>query len=107
MVTVDIQGDLGQCTIIFRAAVYLIALFYMFFGVSIVADRFMAAIEVITSQEREVKMKKITGEPYTILIRVWNETVSNLTLMALGESIDIQETEQKEIERKKEIWRAQ
>lgn len=31
-------------------------------------------------------MKKITGEPYTILIRVWNETVSNLTLMALGSS---------------------
>ncbi|RCN37534.1 hypothetical protein ANCCAN_16567 [Ancylostoma caninum] len=58
----------------------------MFFGVSIVADRFMAAIEVITSQERGVKMKKITGEPYTILIRVWNETVSNLTLMALGSS---------------------
>ncbi|ETN82216.1 Calx-beta domain protein [Necator americanus] len=46
----------------------------------------MAAIEVITSQEREMKMKKITGEPYTILIRVWNETVSNLTLMALGSS---------------------
>ncbi|PIO70278.1 hypothetical protein TELCIR_07878, partial [Teladorsagia circumcincta] len=84
-------GDLGQCTIIFRAAVYLIALFYMFFGVSIVADRFMAAIEVITSQEREVKMKKITGEPYTILIRVWNETVSNLTLMALGESMHVWE----------------
>ncbi|WKY13170.1 hypothetical protein Q1695_004185 [Nippostrongylus brasiliensis] len=80
------QDNLQQCTIIFRAAVYLIALFYMFFGVSIVADRFMAAIEVITSQEREVKMKKITGEPYTILIRVWNETVSNLTLMALGSS---------------------
>ncbi|EYC30998.1 hypothetical protein Y032_0004g1895 [Ancylostoma ceylanicum] len=80
------QTDLQECTIIFRAAIYLIALFYMFFGVSIVADRFMAAIEVITSQERGVKMKKITGEPYTILIRVWNETVSNLTLMALGSS---------------------
>ncbi|VDP13962.1 unnamed protein product [Heligmosomoides polygyrus] len=78
--------NLQECTIFFRAAIYLIALFYMFFGVSIVSDRFMAAIEVITSQEREVKMKKITGEPYTILIRVWNETVSNLTLMALGSS---------------------
>lgn len=44
----------------------------------------MASIEVITSQEKEVKMKKITGEPYTVLIKVWNETVSNLTLMALG-----------------------
>jgi len=46
----------------------------------------MAAIEVITSQEREVTLKKVTGEPYTILIRIWNETVSNLTLMALGSS---------------------
>lgn len=44
----------------------------------------MAAIEVITSQEKEVTLKKITGESYTILIKVWNETVSNLTLMALG-----------------------
>ncbi|KIH57238.1 hypothetical protein ANCDUO_12572 [Ancylostoma duodenale] len=33
------QTDLQECTIIFRAAVYLVALFYMFFGVSIVADR--------------------------------------------------------------------
>uniref|UniRef100_A0AC35GJI3 Sodium/calcium exchanger membrane region domain-containing protein n=1 Tax=Panagrolaimus sp. PS1159 TaxID=55785 RepID=A0AC35GJI3_9BILA len=48
--------------------------------------RFMAAIEVITSQETEVTLKKPTGEPYTILVRVWNETVSNLTLMALGSS---------------------
>ncbi|CAI4223354.1 unnamed protein product [Auanema sp. JU1783] len=78
--------NLSECKVVFRAIIYLIALVYMFFGVSIVADRFMAAIEVITSQEREVKMKKITGEPYTILIRVWNETVSNLTLMALGSS---------------------
>ncbi|VDK52891.1 unnamed protein product [Anisakis simplex] len=80
------QSGIGVATIVFRALIYFIALAYMFFGVSIVADRFMAAIEVITSQEREVKMKKITGEPYTILIRVWNETVSNLTLMALGSS---------------------
>ncbi|GMS79921.1 hypothetical protein PENTCL1PPCAC_2096 [Pristionchus entomophagus] len=69
-----------------RAVIYLFAMFYMFFGVSIVADRFMSAIEVITSQEKSVKMKKVNGEQYTILIRVWNETVSNLTLMALGSS---------------------
>uniref|UniRef100_A0A914PYD3 Sodium/calcium exchanger 1 n=1 Tax=Panagrolaimus davidi TaxID=227884 RepID=A0A914PYD3_9BILA len=46
----------------------------------------MAAIEVITSQETEVTLKKPNGEPYTILVRIWNETVSNLTLMALGSS---------------------
>ncbi|PAV71534.1 hypothetical protein WR25_14746 [Diploscapter pachys] len=80
------QEGISIFTIVFRATVYLIAMFYLFFGVSIVADRFMAAIEVITSQKREVKMKRITGEPYTILVQVWNETVSNLTLMALGSS---------------------
>ncbi|TKR60574.1 hypothetical protein L596_027801 [Steinernema carpocapsae] len=80
------QRNLQSCTIFFRALVYFLMLAYLFFGVSIVSDRFMAAIEVITSQEREVKLRKVTGEPYTILIRVWNETVSNLTLMALGSS---------------------
>ena len=44
----------------------------------------MAAIEVITSQEREVEVTKVTGEKVKVLVRVWNETVSNLTLMALG-----------------------
>lgn len=33
-----------------RAVLYFSCLIYMFLGVSIVADRFMAAIEVITSQ---------------------------------------------------------
>ncbi|CAI5450514.1 unnamed protein product [Caenorhabditis angaria] len=78
--------NLSECKIYFRAIVYLIALAYFFFGVSIVADRFMASIEVITSQTKSVKMKKITGEHFTVLVRVWNETVSNLTLMALGSS---------------------
>lgn len=50
------------------------------------ADRFMAAIEVITSQEREVTVKKPNGEKKVVLVRIWNETVSNLTLMALGSS---------------------
>ncbi|XP_026154738.1 sodium/calcium exchanger 3 isoform X1 [Mastacembelus armatus] len=69
-----------------RVIVYFVALIYMFLGVSIIADRFMAAIEVITSQEREVVIKRPNGETTTTTIRVWNETVSNLTLMALGSS---------------------
>ncbi|XP_029480924.1 sodium/calcium exchanger 1-like isoform X5 [Oncorhynchus nerka] len=69
-----------------RATVYFVALFYMFLGVSIIADRFMASIEVITSQEREITIKKPNGEKVTTTVRVWNETVSNLTLMALGSS---------------------
>uniref|UniRef100_A0AAV2JK90 Calx-beta domain-containing protein n=1 Tax=Knipowitschia caucasica TaxID=637954 RepID=A0AAV2JK90_KNICA len=69
-----------------RATVYFVALAYMFLGVSIVADRFMASIEVITSQEREITIKKPNGETTTTTVRIWNETVSNLTLMALGSS---------------------
>ncbi|CAD5223211.1 unnamed protein product [Bursaphelenchus okinawaensis] len=69
-----------------RAFIYFLSLAYLFYGVSIVSDRFMAAIEVITSQEKAVKIKKPNGQETMVLVRVWNETVSNLTLMALGSS---------------------
>jgi solute carrier family 8 (sodium/calcium exchanger) len=69
-----------------RAIVYMAGMIFMFLGVSIVADRFMAAIEVITSKEKEVTVKKPNGETTTVHVRIWNETVSNLTLMALGSS---------------------
>nr|XP_061796879.1 sodium/calcium exchanger 2-like isoform X3 [Nerophis lumbriciformis] len=59
---------------------------YMFLGVSIIADRFMASIEVITSQEKEVTITMPNGETSVATVRIWNETVSNLTLMALGSS---------------------
>ncbi|XP_061091720.1 solute carrier family 8 member 4a isoform X10 [Conger conger] len=58
----------------------------MFLGMSIIADRFMSSIEVITSQEKEITIKKPNGETTTTTVRIWNETVSNLTLMALGSS---------------------
>ncbi|XP_056140638.1 solute carrier family 8 member 4a isoform X1 [Lampris incognitus] len=69
-----------------RAIVYFAALIYMFLGMSIIADRFMSSIEVITSQEKEITIKKPNGETTTATVRIWNETVSNLTLMALGSS---------------------
>ncbi|XP_018118410.1 sodium/calcium exchanger 1 isoform X1 [Xenopus laevis] len=69
-----------------RATVYFVAMVYMFLGVSIVADRFMSSIEVITSQEKEITIKKPNGETIKTTVRIWNETVSNLTLMALGSS---------------------
>lgn len=80
------QENLSLGDIIARGIVYFICLFYMFVGVSIIADRFMASIEVITSKEKEVVVKKPNGETQTISVRIWNETVSNLTLMALGSS---------------------
>lgn len=41
---------------------------------------------MITSQEKEITIKKPNGETTTATVRIWNETVSNLTLMALGSS---------------------
>ena len=69
-----------------RAIVYFLTLGYLFLGVSIIADRFMASIEVITSKEREIIVKRPSGEVMKVSVKVWNETVSNLTLMALGSS---------------------
>ncbi|XP_038148122.1 sodium/calcium exchanger 2-like isoform X2 [Cyprinodon tularosa] len=69
-----------------RAIVYFLSLMYIFLGVSIIADRFMASIEVITSQEKEVTITQPNGETTVKTVRIWNETVSNLTLMALGSS---------------------
>ncbi|NWH82142.1 NAC2 protein, partial [Piaya cayana] len=69
-----------------RAIVYFVAMMYMFLGVSIIADRFMASIEVITSKEKEITVTKANGETSVGTVRIWNETVSNLTLMALGSS---------------------
>uniref|UniRef100_A0A914V5A8 Sodium/calcium exchanger membrane region domain-containing protein n=1 Tax=Plectus sambesii TaxID=2011161 RepID=A0A914V5A8_9BILA len=69
-----------------RGLIYFVVIAYCFLGVSIVADRFMSSIEVITSQERTVTIKRPGLEPIKVTVRIWNETVSNLTLMALGSS---------------------
>lgn len=69
-----------------RGLVYFLAMCYFFIGVAIVSDRFMASIEVITSNEKKVKVRKPNGEVQVVTVRVWNETVANLTLMALGSS---------------------
>jgi solute carrier family 8 (sodium/calcium exchanger) len=63
-----------------RAVVYAVGLMYLFLGVSIIADRFMAAIEVITSQEREIHVTDSNGNKQVVMVRYWNETVSNLTV---------------------------
>lgn len=70
-----------------RAFVYLSSLLFFFLGVSIISDRFMSAIEIITSKEKDIKIKdKVSGKDRVVTVKIWNETVSNLTLMALGSS---------------------
>lgn len=78
--------DIDVASRIFRAAVYLVALIYTFLGSSIISDRFINAIEVITSHEREVKVTKPDGKIVTKKVRIWNETVAHLTLMEVGAS---------------------
>jgi solute carrier family 8 (sodium/calcium exchanger) len=71
---------------ILRGTIYFFVIAYLFLGVSIVADRFMSSIEVITSMERSITVKRPGLEPTVVKVRIWNDTVSNLTLMALGSS---------------------
>jgi solute carrier family 8 (sodium/calcium exchanger) len=68
---------------VIRIPLYLIGLGWLFLGVAVVADVFMGAIEHITSQRKRVydpKQKK------DVTVMVWNATVANLTLLALGSS---------------------
>ena len=58
-------------------------LLWLFLGVAIVADLFMGAIEEITTKIY-IKVDKDTNKRR--VIRFWNPTVANLSLMALGSS---------------------
>lgn len=70
-----------------RGLLYCIALLWFFVGVAIIADVFMCSIETITSKTRKVKYADTeTGVDKEVEVKVWNDTVANLTLMALGSS---------------------
>lgn len=70
----------------FQGTIYLLGLFYLFLGISIISDVFMAAIEVITSQRRTFWRDDEMGNRVSVTVNVWNPTVANLSLMALGSS---------------------
>lgn len=69
-----------------RGFLYLLATLYLFLGVAIASDIFMNSIEVMTSKKRSIVKLDPERGPVTIEVLVWNETVANLTLMALGSS---------------------
>jgi len=82
-----LREDEQEYDTIVRGIMYFFALVYLFLGVAISADVFMAAIEVITAKVYEAEIiNPDTGEPATAEVEVWNATVANLTLMALGSS---------------------
>ena len=57
-----------------------------FLGISIISDVFMCAIEKITSSTKEIHIAgSDPNAPADVIeVPVWNSTVANLTLMALG-----------------------
>lgn len=71
-----------------RAVLYFIFLLYLFLGIAIIADIFMSAIETITSRKRKIRYPDPQNKDKYIAVevRLWNDTVANLTLMALGSS---------------------
>jgi len=71
----------------FLAVVYCITLIYLFLGIGIVSDIFMSAIEKVTAKTKIIKVKNEKGEVVrSKKVKIWNATVANLTLMALGSS---------------------
>ena len=66
------------------AGTMLVFLLWSFLGINIVADVFMSSIEVITAVERESKRKGLDGDDIVVKTKIWNPTVANLSLMALG-----------------------
>lgn len=71
-----------------RAFLYLVAMVWCFLGVALIADVFMCAIEKITSKTAKVRIPD-QNEPdgfRMIEVKVWNDTVANLSLLALGTS---------------------
>jgi len=69
-----------------RACLYFVGLLWIFLGIGIVCDQFMAGIEEITSKERTYMVEGKEGARHKFSVKVWNGTVANLTLMALGSS---------------------
>jgi solute carrier family 8 (sodium/calcium exchanger) len=69
-----------------NAVLYIICLIFIFIGVSIISDNFMDSITVITSAKRVASLRDSNGNVLNKEVDVWNPTVANLTLMALGSS---------------------
>jgi hypothetical protein len=54
-----------------RGILYTLFMIYLFIGVSIVSDRFMESIEMITAQEKEVTIKdQKTGRNHVVIVKV-------------------------------------
>ena len=73
----ELQWPLGL-----QITCHLIFLLWLFIGVGLASDTFMNSIEEITSTKKTITLK----DGSTKEVDVWNPTVANLSLMALGSS---------------------
>ena len=73
----ELQWPLGL-----QITCHLIFLLWLFIGVGLTSDTFMNSIEEITSTKKSITLK----DGSTKEVDVWNPTVANLSLMALGSS---------------------
>ncbi|XP_041364760.1 sodium/calcium exchanger 2-like [Gigantopelta aegis] len=71
-----------------RAFLYFSGLLWCFLGVAIIADVFMSSIEHITSKTSTIYIHDASapGGVRTLEVKFWNDTVANLSLLALGTS---------------------
>ncbi|XP_071105716.1 sodium/calcium exchanger 3-like isoform X1 [Haliotis cracherodii] len=71
-----------------RAFLYFLAMIWCFLGVAIISDTFMCGIERITSKTRVIKIPDSEDKDKfkDIEVKVWNDTVANLSLLAFGTS---------------------
>eukprot|EP00929_Paragymnodinium_shiwhaense_P030752 TRINITY_DN17373_c0_g1_i1.p1 TRINITY_DN17373_c0_g1~~TRINITY_DN17373_c0_g1_i1.p1 ORF type:complete len:939 (+),score=241.48 TRINITY_DN17373_c0_g1_i1:62-2878(+) len=69
-----------------RVALYFVGVIWFLMGTNCVCDQFVAAIEEIASRSRDIWLHDIHGSDRRIPVKVWNPTIANLTLMALGSS---------------------
>merc|ERR1712159_503843 len=67
-----------------RVPLYFAGIICIFMGMGIVCDMFMDAIEEITNHEYVVWKKVHDGGRSKFQLKLWNPTMANLTLMALG-----------------------
>jgi len=70
----------------FRVVLYFVAMIWLFQGIGVICDKFMEGIEEVTSTKRVVWVDLHNGARRKKKVKVWNGTIANLTLMALGSS---------------------
>ncbi|CAM6104976.1 unnamed protein product [Calypogeia fissa] len=70
-----------------RGFLYAFALFYCFIGLATITAKYMQAMENIVKQTRQVARKDpLTGATEIRREKIWNSTIADITLLALGTS---------------------